>query len=125
MKHSGKPAYQILVVDDESSVRDSIRMLLQYFGHTVQTADSGATALAMLSPDRFHLVITDYFMHGMKGDELAAIIRQRLPGLPIIMATAFADELKSSGKLEGNVDRVLIKPFTVAELNEAVAQVMG
>ena len=124
MKEQGKPVLQILVVDDEPTVRDSIRMLLTHFGHSVQTADNGAAALALLTPGRFNLVITDYFMHGMKGDELATLIKLREPGLPVIMATAFADELKAGGKLDGNVNHLLIKPFSVAELNDAIARVM-
>ena len=122
-KEHAKPVLQILVVDDEPTVRDSIKMLLEHFGHTVQTADNGAAALALVEPGRFNLVITDYFMHGMKGDELAALIKAREPGLPIIMATAFVDELKASGKLNGNVDDLLIKPFSLTDLRDAIARV--
>jgi CheY-like chemotaxis protein len=125
MKFPRKPAYHILVVDDETSVSDSIRMVLQHHGHTVQTAENGAAAIALLEPGRFHLVITDYLMHGMNGDELAKTIKLRQPGLPIIMASAYADELKASDKLDGKVDHLLFKPFSIAELNEAIAHVMG
>jgi len=124
MKEEGKPAYQILVVDDEPAVHGSIRMLLDFDGHTVQTADSGESALTLLQPGRFHLVITDYFMLGMRGDELAALIRLRHPGLPIIMTTAFADELKANGKVNGIVDHLLLKPFSINELRDAIAKVM-
>jgi CheY-like chemotaxis protein len=123
MKEPKKPGLQILVVDDEPTVLDSIRMVLSHLGHTVQTADSGAAALGLLTPDRFNLVITDYFMNGMKGDELATVIKQRQPGLPIIMATAYADELKADGRLKGQVDYLLIKPFSMAELMAAIDQV--
>jgi CheY-like chemotaxis protein len=122
MKPSEQPAYSILVVDDEPSVRDSIRMLLVHFGHAVQTAENGAAALALLSAHRFNLVITDYFMHGMKGDELAALIKLRHPGMPVIMATAYADELKAEGRLDGNVDHLLIKPFSITEMRDAIAR---
>jgi DNA-binding NtrC family response regulator len=100
MKPPEQLAYNILVVDDEPSVRDSIRMLLVHFGHAVQTSENGAAALALLSKHSFHLVITDYFMQGMKGDELASIIKIRHPGMPVIMATAFADELMADGRLD-------------------------
>ena len=123
MTDQGKPAYKVLVVDDESSVRDSIRMLLEFHGHTVETADGGALGLTRLETERFDLVITDYLMHGMRGDQLAAAIKQRHPALPIILATAFADDLKANGTLNGIVDHLLIKPFSMAELCEAVASV--
>jgi CheY-like chemotaxis protein len=125
MKSPRKPAYHILVVDDETSVSDSIRMVLQHHGHTVQTAENGAAAIALLEPGHFQLVITDYLMHGMNGDELAKTIKLRMPGLPVIMASAYADELKTSDKLDGKVDHLLLKPFSIAELNEAIAHVMG
>jgi CheY-like chemotaxis protein len=119
-----KPALHIIVVDDEPAVLDSMRVLLAHLGHTIQTADNGVDALALLGSGHFNLVITDYYMQGMKGDELAKVIRLRLPELPIIMATAFADELKADGRLEGNVDCLLIKPFSLTELTVAIASVM-
>jgi CheY-like chemotaxis protein len=81
-------------------------------------------ALVLLESGRFNLVITDYFMPGMKGDELAALIKLRQPGLPIIMATAYASELKADDKLGGNVDHLLTKPFSITELCSAIAGVM-
>src|ERR1700689_143032 len=88
----------ILVVDDEATVSRAIKMLLEHDGHKVQTADSGETALAVLEQGKFDLIITDYSMQGMKGVQLAALIKQRRPDLPIIMATAFADEFNTYGK---------------------------
>jgi two-component system, cell cycle response regulator CpdR len=125
MQASEKRAYQILVVDDESAVSRAITMLLNHDGHTVQSADSGQAALAMFEPGRFDLVITDYSMQEMKGDQLAALIKERHPGQRIIMASAFAEDLKSGDKLKGTVDFLLNKPFSMAELREAVAQVFS
>jgi len=62
------PAYQILVVDDEPSVSRTIRMLLEYDGHEVQTVVSGEEALALMELRQFDLVITDYSLGGMQGD---------------------------------------------------------
>jgi CheY-like chemotaxis protein len=125
MPESEKPSYQILLVDDEPSVNSSIRMLLDFDGHSVQTADSGESALTLLQPGRFHLVITDYYMLGMKGDELAALIKLRHPGMPIIMITAFADVLQESGKVKYVVDYLLLKPFSLPDLRKAIEIVMS
>jgi two-component system cell cycle response regulator CpdR len=124
MKAREKASYRILVVDDESAVRDSIRMVLEFLGHTAETADSGATALSLFKSGRFDLVITDNFMHGMKGDQLAATIKQQQPGLPVIMATAFPDKLDANNMLEGIVDCLVIKPFAIADLSNAIEKVM-
>ena len=116
---------QILVVDDEPAVRDSIKMMLQFYGHAVQTANGSKEALSFLEKCKFDLIITDYSMPGMKGDELAAVIKKRLPHQPIIMITAYAEMLKSSGNPLTGVDFMLTKPFLLEDLREAIAKVLS
>lgn len=125
MKTPDSQKYHILVVDDEPSVCQAIKMMLKFKGHEVQTVNGGKAALARLEHENFDLIITDYFMQGMKGDELAAIIKQDRPDQPIIMATAYAADFQLSGRPSGGVDRVLNKPFTLLELREAIAEVMS
>lgn len=112
-------------MDDEESVCKAIKMMLEFDGHTVQTADGGENALALIKNDNFDLVITDYSMGNMKGDRMAAQIRQDHPKLPIIMITAFADDFRESGKPTLDVDAVVNKPFSLKELRETIAQVIG
>ena len=117
---SSKLRLQILVVDDEPSVRLAIKLLLKHDGHEVQAVDSGEQALAMLDQRKFDLVLTDFCMPGIRGDEMVARIRQRVPAQPIIMATAFAEEYKRAFPPSGDVDALLSKPFSLAELREAI-----
>lgn len=124
MKTEETHKHQILVVDDEPTVCKAIKMLLEHDGHTVQTADSGEAALAMFEQDKFDLIITDYKMQGMKGVELAALIKERQPHLPIIMVTAFADEFNTYGKPSEGVDLVISKPFSQNVLREAILRVL-
>ena len=124
MKTEGTHKHQILVVDDEPTVCGAIKMLLEHDGHTVQTADGGEAALAMLEQGKFDLIVTDYRMQGMNGVELAVLIKQLLPHLPIIMATAFADEFNTYGKPSGGVDLVISKPFSLQILREAILRVL-
>ena len=116
--------WRILVVDDEPAVCDAIKMMLQFDGHKVQTANGGREALSLLEKDKFDLITTDYSMIGMKGDELAAIIKKRLPHQPIIMITAYAEMLKSSDNPLGGVDCMISKPFLLTDLREAIAKVL-
>ena len=58
--NKGNPVWQILVVDDEPTVSEAIKMMLEHDGHKVQTANSGREALTMLEPGRFDLVTTDF-----------------------------------------------------------------
>ena len=116
--------FRILVVDDEPDVRQAIKMLLEHDGHEVQTVDCGEAALALLELNPFDLIITDYSMQGMKGNKLAATVKQARPDQPIIMVTAYAADFHPSGKPTGGVDCVLSKPFSLVELREAIAGVM-
>jgi CheY-like chemotaxis protein len=119
-----KQRFQILVADDEPIVRRSIQMLLEHDGHEVFAADSGETALAQLAQRDYDLVITDFSMPGMHGDQLAARIRKIRPEQPIIMATAFVEEYEVFGQGFGPVDAMLLKPFSLLELREAIERVM-
>jgi CheY-like chemotaxis protein len=117
-------AWRILVVDDEPAVCDAIKMMLKFDGHEVQTANGSKEALSLLEKGKFDLITVDYAMTGMKGDELATAIKQRLPHQPIIMITAYAEMLKSSGNPLTGVDFMLSKPFLLNDLREAIARVM-
>ena len=124
MPTPGNQVRQILVVDDEPAVCDAIKMMLKFDGHAVQTANGSKAVLSLLEQGKFDLIITDYSMPGMKGDELAAVIKQRLPHQPIIMITAYAEMLKSSGDPLPGVDFIISKPFSLADLREAIAGVL-
>lgn len=75
----------ILVVDDERSVRDSIKMILEYDGHTVQFAENGQQALAKVQGGDMQLVLLDVKMAGMDGLEVLQAIREKNAELPVIM----------------------------------------
>lgn len=116
------PPRRILVVDDEPFVCDAVKMMLRFDGHDVETASSGADALALFDKSKFDLVITDYQMPVMKGDELAAAIKSRLPEQPVVMITAHAEQLQSERNPLTGVDLVISKPFLLENLREAIAR---
>ena len=111
---------RILVVDDEPSVGDTIKTLLQYDGHEVEATNSSKEALCMFESGRFDLVFTDFTMPEMDGNQLAAAIKAGAPGQPIVMITAHAGTLPPSP----DVDFVVSKPFRLEHLREAIAKVM-
>jgi len=113
------------VVDDEAIVRRAIKMLLEHDGHMVFSVEGGELALAELAQRRFDLVITDFSMPGMKGDELVAHIRQIIPDQLIIMVTAFVEECKIFGAASGRVDALLLKPFSLKELRDVIEHVFN
>jgi CheY-like chemotaxis protein len=117
------PQRRILVVDDEPLVCDAVKMMLHFDGHEVETACSAKDALAMLAQSKFDLVITDYEMPMMKGDELAAAIKAHDPQQPVVMITAYAEMLEASGNSLTGVDFLISKPFLLENLREAIAKV--
>jgi CheY-like chemotaxis protein len=118
---SGK---RILVVDDEPFVCDAVKMMLLFDGHQVETAKSGLDALSLFEKGKYDLVITDFHMPEMKGDELAASIKARAPEQPVVMITAYAEMLQSSGNPLKGVDFVISKPFMLENLREAIVKVL-
>ena len=117
------PQCRILVVDDEPFVCDAVKMMLNFDGHTVETASNGKEALELFDKGKFDLVITDFAMPSMKGDELAAAIKARSPNQPVVMITAYAEMLQSAGHPLKSVDFVISKPFLLENLREAIAKV--
>ena len=117
------PQRRILVVDDEPLVCDAVKMMLDFDGHVVKTAANGMDALAMLEKDQFDLVITDFEMPVMKGDELAVAIKARMPKQPVVMITAYSEMLQASGNPLRGVDMMISKPFLLENLREAIAKV--
>jgi PAS domain S-box-containing protein len=101
----------VLVVDDESNVRDLIRMLLTTHGYRVLTAGDAAQALALAGPaiDEIALLVTDINMPGIAGGELARRLVQSNPKLKVLM-------MSGAGSGVPVVGRVLKKPFGAEEL---------
>ena len=123
MKPPPFPQRRILVVDDEPFVCDAVKMMLAFDGHEVETASSGKDALALFDKSKFDVVITDFAMPTMKGDELAQAIKARDPHQPVVMITAYAEMLQASGTALPGVDFMISKPFLLENLREAIARV--
>jgi DNA-binding response OmpR family regulator len=113
---------RILVVEDETGVRETLKLVLRLDGHAVVEAANGREACHLFAPGDFDLVITDYIMPEMKGDELARTIKCLVPSQPILMLTAFPGEVDGS---KNPVDVILEKPFELATLRKQVALLLS
>jgi PAS domain S-box-containing protein len=115
------PRLCVLVVDDDSLVLTSTSLLLEDLGHRVISAPSGAGALELFeSEPEIDLVITDMAMPHMSGAQLANAIRGMRPGVPIILATGYAERLEG---FAAELPR-LSKPYTQLNLVEVIALAM-
>ncbi len=98
--------------------------MLEYDQRHVHNVGSAAEALAVCEKEQFEVAILDYMMPGMKGDELAITLKNRYPGLPIIMVTADAEKFNASGPLPEGVDILMGKPFQFDDLRQAVIKLV-
>ncbi len=115
---SSKP--RVLIVDDDTSLREFLEIFLAKEGYRVDSAASGQDALEKLKANNFNLVITDVRMPGMDGVELLRAVKAMDPGLPVILITAFASlDAAVEAMKEGAWD-YLTKPFRIEELRNVV-----
>ncbi|HTL59862.1 MAG TPA: response regulator [Candidatus Limnocylindrales bacterium] len=120
--HAEVRSKRILLVEDEQPLRACLRMMLELEGHQVTEASNGAEALSLFTIGEFDVVVTDFEMPLMKGNKLAVGIKLLAPSLPILMITASASARRDA---ENPVDALLNKPFTVAELHGALAELLS
>jgi CheY-like chemotaxis protein len=125
MAETKNMARRVLVVDDEPAVGDSMRQILALDQYEVEIVTSGQEALDAFQRGKFDLILVDYEMPVMKGDKLAAAIKALAPQQPILMITAYGEELRFSGTYPLAVDLVIGKPFAVQEFREAVRQLLS
>lgn len=113
----------VLVVDDEKSLRDFVRRNLEVRGYRVQTASNGIEALAVFENETIHLVILDIMMPHMDGLEATRRIREA-SHVPIIILTAMGEETDKVRAFDLGADDYLTKPFGVGELLGRVKAVL-
>lgn len=110
---------RVLVADDSSTMRKIILRSLQAVGVTEATeAQDGAEAVALFSPGKFDLVLTDWNMPGKTGLEVVQEIRAKDANVPIIMVTTEAEKGRVMQAIQAGVSDYLIKPFTADTLRE-------
>lgn len=113
-------AAKILLVDDDSDIRELMRLYIAAEGLEVIEAGNGKEAIEMLKNGSVNLVVLDIMMPYMDGWELCREIRRRLPDLPLLMVTAKGE---SADKVKGfhlGTDDYVVKPFDPVELTMRV-----
>src|SRR5437762_11105882 len=106
---------RILVVDDDSRIRDVLRRQLSYEGYQVELAGDSREAFARVADNPPDLVVLDWMLPGMDGLEICRRLRQ-VDDMPIIMLTAKGTLDDKVDGLDAGADDYLVKPFQPEEL---------
>lgn len=116
----------ILFVDDEVSITEVGKKLLEHLGYSVEIHTNSLDALeAVRSGDKnFDLIITDQTMPHLTGDELARRILKIKPDMPIIICTGFSESIDEEKSKQIGIKAFLMKPLELNELAAAVREVM-
>ncbi|MBI3622075.1 MAG: response regulator [Nitrospirae bacterium] len=117
----------ILLVDDDTNVRRSIRYVLKNQGYRIVEAHTGAVAIEMLRREPVDLVVLDLVMPEMDGTMVCDRIRStpQWAQLPVIIFTVMRGELCRDWQHYVKADACLIKPFQVGELLAVVKKLLG
>ncbi len=116
-------AKHILVVEDEESIRQTLRYNLSHEGFVVTEASTGPEALAAARREHPDLILLDLMLPEMSGLEVCRVIRQE-QSVPIIMLTAKGTEVDTVVGLHVGADDYVTKPFSLNELMARIAAVL-
>lgn len=115
---------RVLLVDDDESIRDFVRMALSDVGYDVATAEDGRAALELLARWQPSLILLDMRMPRMDGWQFSRAYRDTpRPHAPIVVLTAARDAAESAAEIRA--DAHLAKPFQLAELIQLVRRFSG
>jgi two-component system cell cycle sensor histidine kinase/response regulator CckA len=117
---------RILFVDDEPSLTNLGKQVLERMGYSVVVSNSSTEALAiyMQDPHAFDLVVTDMTMPHMTGDEMAEKMLQVRPGLPIVICTGYSEKITQSMIQHLGIQALIMKPLVRSEMALAIRQAL-
>ena len=108
---------RILIVDDETIVRDSLAAWFRQDGHKVDVAEGGKEALRLVAAGRYDMAFLDIKMPGMDGLELQARMAQADPELTIVLMTAYASVETAVAAMKAGAYDYIVKPFDPDDLS--------
>jgi CheY-like chemotaxis protein len=109
----------VLVIDDNKTTRDMLRTLLEFEGHNVSCCENGKSGLELMKSKRFEIIVTDYLMPEMNGDEVTKLARRFSPDSFIIGCSVDA---KARQFVDAGAHAFLSKDHVVYELVRLIEQ---
>jgi DNA-binding NtrC family response regulator len=118
-------APNVLVVDDERTVCNSCKKILTREGYNVDVALSGEEALSKVKGNEFDVLITDWKMPQLDGIEVAKRIKKENPNIAVVMITGYPSVETSIKAMRSGISDYVPKPFTPAELSDAMIRALA
>ena len=109
-KRSEKQPISVLIVDDNSFLVDSFKLIMEFAGFKVETARSGDEALRKARTIRFDLALVDLNLPDLSGAELSSTLKENTPSMSVMLLTG------SAGASDKGVDGVIANPIDPEEL---------
>jgi len=118
--------FKLLIIDDDEEILSTLKYFLSTKRYEVFSASDGLEGLKLLETEEqgFDLVITDLVMPNISGVGLIAIIKKKLPGLPVIAITGWGEHPEVLAT-EAQADQVLEKPFELSELDRLIKDLLS
>ena len=116
-------ATKLLIVEDETTLRETLAYNLTQEGYQVTQTGDGAEALELARADKFDLIVLDIMLPGLDGLSFCRILRKE-QATPIIMLTARGGEVDRIVGLESGADDYIVKPFSLGEFLARVRAVL-
>ena len=115
----------ILIIDDDETILDSCRQVLEKESLTVKTAKSGKEGLELFNSEFFHLVFCDLKMPGMDGMEVVRKINKKSPETPVVVITGFGSIESAVQAMKEGAFHYMSKPFSPDELRLVTKKALG
>src|SRR5574341_700178 len=110
----------LLIVEDEETLRESIKRIFTKEGYTVDAVDSAEKGLALVEKNLFDVIISDIILHGMDGIEMLTRVREQIPDQIVIVVTAYASLDTSVKALRAGAYDYIMKPIIHEEIKQIV-----
>lgn len=116
----------VLLVEDDDTVRPLLQSALEDFGYRVHLAADSQSALEVAAQlDSLDLLLTDVGLPGLNGRQLAEMLQQRRPGLPVVLITGYAEQAATRLDCLAPGMQLMTKPFSLELLAETVARAIA
>ena len=116
---------KILLIDDETTQRNSLKGYLEHIGHIVSEADNADTGISLLDKEHYDVVITDFRMPGMNGLEVVQAVKKHNPLIEVLLVTAFGDIDLAVEAMKAGAYDFLTKPIELDQLELMLRRIDG